>query len=89
MNHLLQVCPRTRFLSCNLLILLLALLLQDIQIKGKYLNWNSKNALKRICFLAKLNKLADLLNTHRFLTGFQTNIFNGTVKFESIINCYT
>ena len=44
----------------------MAFLLQNIQVKGQYLNGDSKNDLKIICFLLQVNSTVNLLNALAF-----------------------
>ena len=44
----------------------LAFLLQNIQVKGQYLNGDSKNYLKIICLLLQVNNIVNLLNALAF-----------------------
>ena len=53
-------------------------------VKGHNLNRDSKDTLKIICFLSKVNKLANQISP--ILIGFQSNSCNITIKFKFIIN---
>ena len=73
-----------KIFSCNLLILLLLFWLQNIQVKGQYLNWDSIKDLKIILLSSADKKLCILERTLNFLFAFKQILFTCLSNVKSL-----
>ena len=82
-----------RAFSCKWFILLFALQLLNIHVRGQYLNWDSKNALKKGHILFKSKYFFIFDNVDNFLFTIRRTLFKCSSNFEalfkSIINSLT
>ena len=72
---------------CTWLILLFAVLLQNIQVNGRYLNWESRNGLNKILILSLSRYFLTLVRVVNLLLAFMHILFkySGNFKLLSMV----